>query len=63
MNEYERARRAIAEQRLEEAMVIIDATFHALSRVRAVLVGIGKFLSGAFMRRRDYSKNGVVHFD
>ena len=60
MSNYERAR---AERQMEEAMVLADLTLRALSRVRTVLSNAGKMLSGAFMQKRDYVKNGIVHFD
>jgi hypothetical protein len=60
MGTYERA---LAQRQMEEAMVLADLTLRALSRVRTVLSNVGKVLSGAFMQKRDYVKNGVVHFD
>jgi hypothetical protein len=62
MGTYERA---LAQRQMEEAMVLADLTLRAFSRVRTVLIlsNVGKVLSGAFMQKRDYVKNGVVHFD
>jgi hypothetical protein len=60
MGTYERA---LAQRQMEEAMVLADLTLRAFSRVRTVLSNVGKVLSGAFMQKRDYVKNGVVHFD
>jgi hypothetical protein len=48
---------------MEQAMVLADLTLRALNRVRSVLSAVGKVLRGAFMQKRDYVKNGVVHFD
>ena len=60
MSTYERT---LAQRQMEEAMVLADLTLRALNRIRSVLSTVGKVLSGAFMQKRDYVKNGVVHFD
>lgn len=55
--------RALAQRQMEEAMLLADLTVRAWNRVRIVFGNIGRVLKGAFIQKRDYVKNGVVHFD
>jgi hypothetical protein len=60
MDSYEQA---LAQRQMEEAMVLADLTLRALRRVRIVLSTASKVLIGALTQKRDYVKDGVVHFD
>ena len=58
--------RILAERQMEHAMIFADRTVRAWNRIRGVLAGTGKVLKdlgAAFMWKRDYVKNGVVHYD
>ena len=60
MSPYERA---MAEQQMAQAMALVDLGERVVNGVRAILGNAFNVLAGAFAWKRDFVKNGVVHFD
>ena len=54
---------SMADMHMQEAMMLADLTLSAAHRVRQFTAGLGRFLSFAFLHKRDYVKGGVTHFD
>ena len=54
---------SMADMHMQEALMLADLTLSVAHRVRQFSAGVGKFLGLAFLHKRDYVRDGVMHFD
>lgn len=60
MSGYERA---TSQRKMNEAVALADLALRISSRIRAALGNAARVLRGTLTQKRDYVKDGVVHFD